>query len=741
MYLKRLELSGFKSFAKHTRLEFPAAITAIVGPNGSGKSNITEAIRWVLGEQSIKSLRGKKGEDLIFNGSQSAPRLGRGSASIFLDNKNKNLPIDYEEVKITRKVFRDGVNEYLINDSKVRHKDIVELLSSIGIGSSGHHIISQGEADRILNASLKERRQMIEDALGLKIYQIKKSEAERKLVKTEENMKQVESLRKEIQPHLRFLKKQAEKAEQVFSLKEKLKDFYCCYLAKEKKYLSSEKEKIEKEKNKAESEIKNLKKNISGTQEDSKTVEIKKKINLLKENLKQQEAGLNELRQKRNEVERDLGRLEGMIEAMAGRKEEDFSDAVSSSEVKNFIEKIEECIDQGMYARDAESAKIILSKIGAVIKEFSEKIKSGAGKDFDNKELEELRKKQLETQNLIKKIEEQELEIAKKCFNLKEKIEKEELGLREFEKEKYENEAKFKEMSRLMESIEIKESSLRIQNEEFLTEKREANAFVGEIFNPPAGGKEEIEIAENWLEERSGLRKEIERLKIRIEDSGGVGEDMLKEYQDVKKRDEFFAKELDDINKSVESLEDLLFELDGKINHDFKDGIEKINKELQEFFTAMFGGGRAELKVVASKRRAKKDEEIQVEVIENREDESEEGIEVIVSLPKKRITSLDMLSGGERALTSIALLFAMTQVNPPPFLVLDETDAALDEANSQKYGKMLKNLSKQTQLIIITHNRETMSQAGILYGVTMGSDSISRLLSIKFTEVEQYTDK
>ncbi|MBU1159746.1 AAA family ATPase [Patescibacteria group bacterium] len=601
MYLKRLELSGFKSFAKHTRLEFPVAITAIVGPNGSGKSNVVEAIRWVLGEQSIKSLRGKKGEDLIFNGSQSAPRLGRGSASIFLDNKNKNLPLDYEEIKITRKVFRDGVNEYLINDSKVRHKDIVELSSSIGIGSSGHHIISQGEADRILNASLKERRQMIEDALGLKIYQIKKSEAERKLVKTEENMKQVESLRKEIQPHLRFLKKQAEKAEQVFSLKEKLKDFYCCYLAKEKKYLSSEKEKIEKEKNKAESEIKNLKKNISGTQEDSKTVEIKKKINLLKENLKQQEAGLNELRQKRNEVERDLGRLEGMIEAMAGRKEEDFSDAVSSFEVKNFIEKIEECIDQGMYARDAESAKIILSKIGAVIKEFSEKIKSGAGKDFDNKELEELRKKQLETQNLIKKIEEQELEIAKKCFNLKEKIEKEELGLREFEKEKYENEAKFKEMSRLMENIEIKKSSLRIQNEEFLTEKREAYAFVGEI-----SIKEEIKFAENWLEERSGLRKEIERLKIRIEDSGGVGEDMLKEYQDVKKRDEFFAKELNDINKSVESLEDLLAELDGKINHDFKDGIEKINKELQEFFTAMFGGGRAELKVVAPKRRIKK---------------------------------------------------------------------------------------------------------------------------------------
>ena len=161
----------------------------------------------------------------------------------------------------------------------------------------------------------------------------------------------------------------------------------------------------------------------------------------------------------------------------------------------------------------------------------------------------------------------------------------------------------------------------------------------------------------------------------------------------------------------------------------------------------MFGGGKAELKVMASKRRKKfipqggeSAEDLILKTGEEaavQDEEGDEGVEVSVSLPKKRISSLDMLSGGERALTSIALLFAMSQVNPPPFLLLDETDAALDEANSQKYGKMLQGLSERTQLILITHNRQTMKQAGVIYGVTMGSDSISKFLSIKFTEAEK----
>ena len=234
----------------------------------------------------------------------------------------------------------------------------------------------------------------------------------------------------------------------------------------------------------------------------------------------------------------------------------------------------------------------------------------------------------------------------------------------------------------------------------------------------------------------------MERMKIRVEDSGAIDNEVIKEYEEVKKRDEFFEKELGDLSQAIKSLKELLQELEEKIDHSFKSGIEKINKEFQDFFEEMFGGGKAELRVVVPPKRAKKEDSEDFDSTSDvgeiaEEEEKEEGVEVYVNLPKKRIHSLDMLSGGERALTSIALLFAMSQVNPPPFLVLDETDAALDEANSQKYGKMLNNLSKQTQLIVITHNRETMKQAGILYGVTMGADSVSKILSIKFTEAEK----
>ena len=201
--LKRLEIVGFKSFAKKTVLDFSNATTAIVGPNGSGKSNVAEAFRFALGEQSMKSMRGKRAEDLIWGGSHSMPRANRAAVVVVFDNARRAFKIDFDEVSIERAVFRDGTSEYSINGSRVRLRDINELLAGANIGETGHHIISQGEADRILLANNRERRAMLEDALGLKMYEFKKQEAERKLVKTEDNIAQINSLRRELAPHLR----------------------------------------------------------------------------------------------------------------------------------------------------------------------------------------------------------------------------------------------------------------------------------------------------------------------------------------------------------------------------------------------------------------------------------------------------------------------------------------------------------------------------------------------------------
>jgi chromosome segregation protein len=165
MHLARLTIAGFKSFAKKTAFDFASPVVGVVGPNGSGKSNVAESIRFVLGEQSMKSMRGKRGEDMIWNGSSAVPRANRGSVSIVFDNHDRFLNLDIDEVTIERVVQRDGVNEYRLNGSIVRLKDVMELLAGANIGESGHHIISQGEADKILSASVRDRREMLEDAL------------------------------------------------------------------------------------------------------------------------------------------------------------------------------------------------------------------------------------------------------------------------------------------------------------------------------------------------------------------------------------------------------------------------------------------------------------------------------------------------------------------------------------------------------------------------------------------------
>src|SRR3989338_4264311 len=268
MRLKTLELHGFKSFAPKTILEFNNPIVAIVGPNGSGKSNVVEAFRFVLGEQSMKSMRGKSGLDLIFKGSKNLPKSNHAIVTIYFNNSDKifklandggeNINLNYDTISISREVFSDGLNKYILNGTEVRLKDIHNLLASVNIGSSGHHIISQGETDRILNANAREKREMVEDALGLKIYQYKIKESERKLKRTNENMKEVSLMRRENAPHLNFLKKQVEKFEKTKEMQTELTALYGEYLKKESIFLEKEKADLSSERNKLSNELKNV---------------------------------------------------------------------------------------------------------------------------------------------------------------------------------------------------------------------------------------------------------------------------------------------------------------------------------------------------------------------------------------------------------------------------------------------------------------------------------------------------
>jgi len=223
MYLKRLELQGFKSFADKTKLEFMPGITTVIGPNGSGKSNISDSIRWVLGEQSMKSLRGNKSEDIIFAGTQNRKSLGFAEASIVIDNTDGKLPIEYSEVIVTRRIYRNGESGYFINKTPCRLKDILELFMDTGIGKDGYSIIGQGKIDEILSNKSEDRRGIFEEAAGIVKYRVRKVESEKKLEQTKLNLLRINDILSEIEGNIEPLKQQSEKAKKFLSLREELK--------------------------------------------------------------------------------------------------------------------------------------------------------------------------------------------------------------------------------------------------------------------------------------------------------------------------------------------------------------------------------------------------------------------------------------------------------------------------------------------------------------------------------------
>ncbi|MEK9201589.1 MAG: AAA family ATPase, partial [Patescibacteria group bacterium] len=358
---------------RQTALTFTMPVTAIVGPNGSGKSNIAEAVRFVLGEQSIKSLRGKRGEDLIFNGTHSAPRQSKASVTIVFDNSKRNLNIDYDEVRITRVVHRDSTSEYLLNGSRVRLKDILEMLSAFHIGASSHHIISQGEADRILLASPKDRRNMIEDALGLKIYHYKKTESERKLQKTNENLSQVKALKKEIEPHLRFLEKQAEKIKQAEQLRHELKELYAAYFAREKQYLDAEKKGLEAEQRGPGEELERVQKSMEAIKTKEEVSSEEKQAGAM---LVSVEQSLEQTRHKREEFSRALGKIEGVIEYEERKLAEEDKKSAVSEEITISKDALINLRDSFIAFTDRVLREEDIPTVHAMIEEMRDKIES-----------------------------------------------------------------------------------------------------------------------------------------------------------------------------------------------------------------------------------------------------------------------------------------------------------------------------------------------------------------------------
>ena len=381
MYLKRLELYGFKSFADKTVLEFMPGITSVIGPNGSGKSNISDAIKWVLGEQSMKSLRGAKSEDIIFAGTQNRKSLGYAECSIVFDNQDAKLPIEYSEITVTRRIYRSGETGYFINKTPCRLKDILELFMDTGIGKEGYSIIGQGKIDEILSNKSEDRRHIFEEASGIVKYRVRKQETEKKLEQTKLNLLRINDVLSEIEGKIEPLKAQSEKAKKFLDLREELKNIEISLFLYN---IDIAKEKIEV---------------------------ISKDFNILHEQLVTEENKKEELQQLKEKLKQETENLNIQIETLQNIGFESTNKIERlNSEINVAKERIE--ANKENYDRYLKEIEELQIKSNELIEEKEQKT-SKKQNLFENKKKfeQELNQKQKELNELTSNLSEKELQI------------------------------------------------------------------------------------------------------------------------------------------------------------------------------------------------------------------------------------------------------------------------------------------------------------------------------------------
>jgi chromosome segregation protein len=596
----------------------------------------------------------------------------------------------------------------------------------------------------------------LEDAAGVKHFQIKKERSIKKLDSTRENLGRVGDLLKEIEPHLRMLKRQAEKAQKGKEVSDRLKErqvklysFLWHSFREEKDNVLGEKGdfgarmmNVQREADKINDEISKYSKEAQGS---DKQEELEKKKQEL----------LGEL----NKLEKELVITEGriVIESEKSKSQKIIeSIPVDLDYVKEKLSKIrkdqEELIRRIQNAEKMEDLQDIKEFARAIDQELSD-LYQEVGKGEVVKDNSELIQASKESEERIKKLEDGKIGIEKSIEGFKSEIgkisreiEREREAGRESRQRFFELEREFnrkqEEIGRLKDQFneyKIKQARIEVREEDLTNEiKNELKMDATELkFDGENVSRDELE-------------KEIYRLKVQWEQIGGIDPLIVDEYEETKKRFEFLTQESADLEEAMKSLREVVKEMDQKINEVFKEAFEKINEEFSKYFKIIFGGGQAKLtktKIEVRKPKIKEESENkglsdgendEIEESEISEEIKEElGVDISACPPGKRINNLSMLSGGERSLTSLALLFAIISYNPPPFAILDEVEAALDEANSKRFGRIIQELSDNTQFITITHNRETMRQASLLYGVTMGEDGISKLLSVRLDQVGQ----
>lgn len=932
MFLKSLEIFGFKSFAERTRIEFADGITALLGPNGCGKSNVVDAVKWVLGEQASKAMRADKMEDVIFNGTESRKALNVAEVTLTISNDNGLLNMDMSEIAIKRRLFRSGESEYYINNTPVKLKDIRELFWDTGVGKTAYSVMEQGKIDQILSSKPEERRYIFEEAAGITRFKVRGAEAERKLEKTEENMRQIEGILGEVKRSYDSLKIQADKTIKYRSLREtvfeneldiqllRLKGF-----TQDRDRRSTDIDDIRKKRDIIKDEIDNINKSLEENMDvvnsmEGKLIDYQKQIYGLavEKNEKDKQAKL--LIERQNEVKSKLAQLEGRKQAIENRVESLREDADGQDDIVRDLNKRLGDIEKNIHSfeenialagnrisdNDRESARyeatiaaldsaraameIELQSITEdIVTELDKKLRDAGyssraraeteaavtgivgqikvlvnGRknifsDFaqlhnpaeqdtrrfaDNAvssftELESLlvklessielyrntspgfideflapegiitkkrsidekilqnrdeiaQKRELinglkaENVDLVHKIDEyrktlEELRLSRVQMKtqseaaeeqarlIRRELASQEATLRELENELYTEQKRLEDIKEQISeiesdlaSIEYKGKTLTAELEKLENDISSRNSDVSSKQNALKSRTAEMgkvqsqleklhmdlamseteikNIMENFREAHSRdlmefeermftintpageLREKLAVARQTLKDLGSVNLMAVEEFAETKERYNFLNTQIADLQKARDDLRRITEEIRAESTELFLATYNKIKKNFHNMFRRLFGGGRGEIRLVDPQN-----------VLES-------GIDIFAQPPGKKLENISLLSGGEKSMTAVSLLFATYMVKPSPFCLLDEIDAALDEQNVTRFVNALREFANVSQYIVITHNKKTVMGASTMLGVTMEESGITKVIAIKLENENQHAD-
>lgn len=926
MFLKSLEIFGFKSFADRTHINFADGITALLGPNGCGKSNVVDAIKWVLAENRSKNLRAESMEDVIFNGTETRPALSMAEVTLTIANENGLLPLEDSEIAIKRRLYRNGENEYFINSNQVGASSIRKLFMDTGVGKAAYSVMEQGKIDQILSSKPEDRRYLFEEAAGISRSKAEVADAERELEKTRANLAQIDIGLAETKRSYETLKVQAEKTAKYRKLQDekfeceldiqllKLKDF-----TQNKARHEQNRKEAEEKRNSAANEIEEilntLQVNTDKVKELQEQVNTKQQL-VIKISAEQtgKKAMARQLHEHQSQMKEKIGQIENRIKNIEERIDE-YNEEIDSQNaelhekhkqlsdinknVENFSENIRQSssqIEENLRLINTNSGKInnldservelqkqltsitedIVTELDAKLKDAGysstsnkkakealdtalEKIKIYANgranifKDFSSlpshsekdsaqmgsdavaafteilRMLEELSQSiseytkttpqfiddflspegiitkkrgidssiqqnlstidsiknesaELNSKNnaLNKKIDEYKDTLSKLRINqaqmaqqitsceqqistLRKTLASEETSLREQQNELFEENKHREENEEQLQETEESIAELEAQGQKITAELNDLDKKISECNSQVSGKQNALQkkqeernkyqsqlekfsvgiaqydteirnVKQNFQENFSrdlmefeermytittpvpALKEKLSQVKQKIQELGTPNLMAIEQFAEEKERYERQQANYNDTQKTLENLVRVSEEIRTKSSEMFLDTYNKIRKNFHNMFRRLMNGGRAELRLVDP-----------ANVLSS-------GVEILAQPPGKKLVNISLLSGGEKTMTAVALLFATYQVRPSPFCLLDEIDAALDDKNVASFVSTLRAFGNISQYIVITHNRKTVMGASTMLGVTMEESGITKVLQVRLDE-------